>query len=408
MLLEELFAGLFEARKNPTINKRFTAFEQLHQWLGNYIDANPNTNINDLYISFTNVNKIGLNPLYSYEITPAGIYTFNLTQLYEEYNIGKHKSFNRVLPSTVVGRKFIQIVKYNHSGGKFLDFSKYTEADLRLDIEKIRKLIPNDRLTLDDPEYFDEYVLEVFSEVQPSQFDYKPSAGRKFLNLCKSLTYKRPKKIIKKSEPSKKDIPYFQNFETIDVSIASINWNWLLRKLGYEVLDDPAASAHANEYIQTVFLTSKSFDRLATLTNTDDLPMDELELEILSGNVARILKLMAGKYHPNLIKKYPKILDIHIRPSESRKLFGMLQAFGLKLDMYHDFDEMVTKYPSDYTPYFEKSDVEFLSYSDTVANKYLEALHKSYNNDQLVKINIDRIIKKNPKWLPYFKNSQYK
>ena len=52
------------------------------------LKMNLDADINDLFISFTNIEKLGINPLYGYN-TPMGIYFFPLAEIWEHYNISK-------------------------------------------------------------------------------------------------------------------------------------------------------------------------------------------------------------------------------------------------------------------------------------------------------------------------------
>ena len=64
---------LFEARKFPTLNPKLSAYDQLKQY-----KDDPS-----IYISFTEINKIGINPVSKWD-TPLGIYCYPLKDTWQK------------------------------------------------------------------------------------------------------------------------------------------------------------------------------------------------------------------------------------------------------------------------------------------------------------------------------------
>lgn len=78
---------LLEARRNPSKNPKTSLNDQLQE----YYDENGE----DTFVSFTSVDKLGINPMSKYE-TPLGIYAYPLSYILRE--IGEYDSPKHVLP----------------------------------------------------------------------------------------------------------------------------------------------------------------------------------------------------------------------------------------------------------------------------------------------------------------------
>ncbi len=68
--------NIIEARSNPTLNTKISTIDQLKQY-----KDDPT-----IYVSFTNVDKIGVNPNSKFH-TPIGIYTYPLQLAWQNYNV---------------------------------------------------------------------------------------------------------------------------------------------------------------------------------------------------------------------------------------------------------------------------------------------------------------------------------
>jgi hypothetical protein len=94
----------------------------------------------DIYISFTNIDKIGINPSSKFN-TPNGIYSYPLKQFKKALN--QHTKMSSVFPFAS-DRPYIWIFKKNCSN--FVDDVKteYTSKDYDSDMEKLRKFYSKD------------------------------------------------------------------------------------------------------------------------------------------------------------------------------------------------------------------------------------------------------------------------
>lgn len=117
-----------EKRKNPSKNPTLSAYQQLEQY----------SKRNDVFISFTDLPKLGINPKNEYN-TPTGIYTYPLKQVWPEMSKTKSTHFD----TFGEGRPYIQVLQ--QKGSKFIeDISKtYSFPDLEKDMNKLRKLYPD-------------------------------------------------------------------------------------------------------------------------------------------------------------------------------------------------------------------------------------------------------------------------
>ena len=169
-LLEVL--PLFEARKNPTLNPRLSAYEQLKKY-----KDDPN-----IFISFTNIEKIGINPFSTYD-TPLGIYFYPLKETWEKYEVDIHESFVRYPFAN--NAPYIQIIKWNGSGRIIDDLFYYHDEDLQDDIERLKALksLPFCKeLTHDDIKDL------VDNEVRTSkQFASQRLPASRFFYICREI-----------------------------------------------------------------------------------------------------------------------------------------------------------------------------------------------------------------------------
>lgn len=125
---KEFAQKLDEARKNPELNPKISAYDALL----------PYKDDDNAFIHFTNLQKLGVNPMSDYG-TPLGIYSYPLKQVWKLYDLDKVKSL-KALPFGS-DRTYIQLFKWNGKGKFIDDLSKdYTSADYDLDMAKIKSI----------------------------------------------------------------------------------------------------------------------------------------------------------------------------------------------------------------------------------------------------------------------------
>lgn len=164
--------NLMEKRRNPLKNPTSSAYDKLSKYQQ---DKN-------IYISFTNIDKIGINPHNKFN-TPTGIYTYPLNAV-----------FGKIIMAGMVVKKwstygadrpFIQVLKHNGKGGKFIkDIGvTYSVSDLAKDSDKLRKMFP-EKNTKDV--YKAQEKMEKFRSLFTSKFgDYDSAIESMFQKLSR-------------------------------------------------------------------------------------------------------------------------------------------------------------------------------------------------------------------------------
>lgn len=205
---------IIEARTKPGMNPKVSSYEQLLKY-----KDDPN-----IYISFTHINKIGVNPSSTYK-TPNGIYTFPLAVTWKMYDVDKNKDFSGYpFVNDSGARPYIQILSRNNFG-QTLNFDEYTKEDLHRDIKKLRRIY--------DPAQVDELFNHSIDTARVQ------SPGGHIWSVTYNLTKNANR------------------------------WSELFRKLGYGLIVDYNHSIiHPSEPCQAVFLTKNAFNHLGTAYNT--------------------------------------------------------------------------------------------------------------------------------------------
>ena len=207
---------LFEARKNPELNPKISAYEYLEEY-----KTNPHA-----YIRFTDDIKLGIRPFPDDNETPVGIFAYPLKLSWVEYDVDTLKSFSKFPYGS--SRAYINLFEYN---GNILDITKYKNFD-------------NDYKIL-----FDKYshilnmpkILDLLSKRLHQPLDFE-------------LLYRFTEMVAKELHPEQ----YQQT------------WNSILRVLGYNAFLDPNKSIiHGGEPLQALILSIKDIKPIDTFLNKD-------------------------------------------------------------------------------------------------------------------------------------------
>lgn len=217
---------LFEARKNPDLNPKIGPLQQLLKYKG----------VPDVYISMTQIPKLGINPKSPWQSTPNGVYTFKLSKLFDS----ESKTLSRIIPEPFNNYPYVQVIKANKANT--LDIDNYTESDYNHDVNKLFKLYPD-------------------STDKIHEFQSDPQ-------------YHNPKFYTDRwAFPDTIDVnnPFIKIFGlTKMLSKNSNSWNKVLRSLGYLIINDPGYGWISRyEPFQTVFLVPSAFEHIDTLRNVD-------------------------------------------------------------------------------------------------------------------------------------------
>jgi hypothetical protein len=208
---------LTEQRSNPDNNPRFSTIEHLAKYQGKE---------QDLYISFTFEDKIGINPKSSEKNgTPSGIYTYQLDyalpQILTEKGLFGLPYLGRIPP------RYVWIIKPKTKVMVLNDYNNFES-----DVDKLKRHFANNKFK---SQSIDWYLQQIE--------DNGWSGWRQPFKLWK-LT---------------------QHITERDHRLWSVNqntnWNAVLRKvLDYPIIrDDGLGVIHYHEKTQTVFLSSSTF-----------------------------------------------------------------------------------------------------------------------------------------------------
>lgn len=169
----------------------------------------------NIFISFTDLPKIGMNPMTRYN-TPAGIYTYPIQMISDRLKPNmKHDKFADLFPFAAY-RKFAFLVRATKP---ITLVQSYSNENLKLDIEKFKKL------------------TNVSDETIASYMN-RATVNTPFGRFW-AITY----------------------FHTINDERPTVSWNSLLRKLGFHsILDNGSGIIHPNEPTQAVFLSKSDFE----------------------------------------------------------------------------------------------------------------------------------------------------
>ena len=108
----------FEARRNPELNPKIKPTDIIKKYAGD-----PN-----VYISYTNLPKLGINPNPASINTPAAVYAYPLDIVYNDIK----KDITNV--PFAGNSKYLYIFKYN---GTVLDVSKFNKNDLKKSMRRL-------------------------------------------------------------------------------------------------------------------------------------------------------------------------------------------------------------------------------------------------------------------------------
>ena len=235
-----------EARSNPEKNeKKFIA-----DLLAPYKD-DP-----DIYITYTAVDKIGLNPNNRYN-TPLGIYCYPIKETYRLF-VDDEIPYASDRDNVWVLRK--------KPGIKFLDdMQEYSSKDFDDDIEKLIKIVPDVKM--------DDFVTEAKDSAR-----VKSPFGI-FWQIIRLLSTTEAERINKRSHSleeannnkhhmgstpnAKKWMTTTSLDDNSKISVTPMSlWNSYFRKLGYYGVADKHGQGiiHSSEPTQAVFFSTKGFD----------------------------------------------------------------------------------------------------------------------------------------------------
>ena len=313
-----------EARRNPKLNPKLGIVQQLEK----YKDRE------DIYISFTGVdknekqpkkgekhlfpkgtNKIGINPKTKFD-TPAGVYAYPLKAMW-----------NNIKGDTIPfasDREYIQVLQVNHPN--LIDVVDYTNDMLKTDINKLKHLfIEKAHINLE--KHHNDTIANIHKHIKVTAEKIKEDEVKKDVisrlkaRLEDEEKVKNDNQNYYTSEEGQKDIEdiinraaagaynnpkaytaskFFNIMKELSSTLAQVTnnkkqtweWNWLLRKLGYEGFSDKQGTGviHRNEPIQAFFTSMKHVKHLDSILNKryendDEIIIDDDNIDTVDADM---------------------------------------------------------------------------------------------------------------------------
>lgn len=319
-------------------------------------------NAEDYFISFTKIDKIGINPQSKYE-TPIGIYAYPLVEYFERYNPQIDQSIGKVAPFAG-DAPFVNVVEVDRSKGRFIDdIGDYDEYDLEGDRNRLIKVFGARDLFLaiqnidfrtakefrnfikqelgwksegELARYKDEMLsaMEAFVREKFDQWEedaHLPSySGARFWNITRMLA---------------------KGFDGED----AVQWNKILRKLRYIGVADKSGTGiiHTSEPFQAVFFNRSFIDVVDRIENVGAPAVsNEKVLEATIKGVEFVIDTMLETNFEKpstraLIRDY--LFDVVMREWSTRKVnhysigYSLPQAFQAAVEKMQDTIEQYTE-----------------------------------------------------------------
>jgi hypothetical protein len=253
-----------EARRNPDQNPKISAVEYLRKWKDD----------SDVYISFTEIDKIGINPKSKYN-TPLGIYTYPLKEIWEMYHVEARGSL-KSLPFAA-NEPHIFVLKVNHSKGKFINdmYSDYGSDKYDKDIETLKNLFLNfdsikkQRERLFNQQYTLKKTFKPDKKEVEAEIDEELEKKFNFM-VGSALSTRKDQNAIMGFWKLTKDLSMFLGKQNAGGS-DPVKWNWILRQCGYIGFGDKTGKGyiHPAEPTQAVFLQKDAFTIIGETLNKD-------------------------------------------------------------------------------------------------------------------------------------------
>lgn len=237
---------LHEARRNSEhpSQQRSSNIDKLKKyWDRSWLKSKYNSYPENVYISFTSIDKIGINPSSPYN-TPIGIYCYPLL----DYSASFEK-LNKIFVPFAGDSPYINVLIMK-KGQQVLNFDSYDETDYSEDIATLREYFIK--------EFNDE---RLFKLMVAGAAEHGTNWGKNIWNVTKELSEYMDDNTNRRNRTStnKKAKP------------SSVLWNYLLRVVLYYdlVYDSGKGIIHPNEPNQAVFLKKDSFDLVEVIDNKE-------------------------------------------------------------------------------------------------------------------------------------------
>lgn len=219
---------MLEARRNPDVNKKTSVNDRLDKWFDKVRQADYS-----YYVSFTEVDKIGINPSSEYE-TPLGVYTYPLRYLKDLMAGGKATTEVPFMGHA----PFVNVVK---AAVKVVDLGKVDESDLN---KYMAKLVEYLERFVEEGESARIVLNRFYREAELSDHALHGEFLWEYSRLAKNWVAERTGRT------------------------PAVVWNSVFRAMGIgAVVDHGNGIIHENEPTQAVFFSMESFELVERIRN---------------------------------------------------------------------------------------------------------------------------------------------
>lgn len=222
----------------------------------------------DYYISFTDIDKIGINPQSGYN-TPIGIYTYPVVEFFEKYRPKEDEPIGKAAP--FAGKApYVNIIRNNHKGKFIEDISAtYTKADLERDIQWIAENKQREVITGPRDTAIAHRMNSVLMNMGYKYSNYE-SWKREAKNIIRDVLESLSEQFAR--------FPMYPGgrlwYVTLEVAKHMkgkhpVQWAKLMREMGYSGVADKSGIGiiHPSEPTQAVFFSKSSFDVIDRIQN---------------------------------------------------------------------------------------------------------------------------------------------
>lgn len=206
----------------------------------------------NIYISFTQLPKIGINPHSDFQSTPLGIYAYPLKEIVETSKLRYREDYYDLNISNDVPyageAPFIFVIR---STEEIMDVADYTKFDLEHDLDQFKEFIGEanfKRIVASEPTV--DFPFSV------GKVNRDPNSSYPITKLWRlTYTYAVNPSLIDNDPISSRKI--------------SVRWNKILSSFGYDGFSDKLGLGfiHEAEKTQVFFLSKKSFEVIEMLKN---------------------------------------------------------------------------------------------------------------------------------------------
>ncbi len=238
---------IIEARRNPEQNPKISVNQYITQALAS-AQPLPNTGFKNLFVSFTDLPKLGINPGSRYA-TPIGIYAYPAEYVIYKTTqypyIGGSSDMSMTALPFAGGKPWANIFRAR-SGANIIDLGKFTEAQYNQYCDKLKALLT--KLPIEyrtqplDSDTATKYIDTLMDAANKSARVNTP--GGKFWYVTLRLS------------------------EVMNTNKTTIAWTDIFRRLGIDGFVDPDREIiHPSEPTQAVFFSGRAVELLDTVAN---------------------------------------------------------------------------------------------------------------------------------------------